>query len=167
MNFSQGCPQEHDNLSPSVAHIASLAQARSPSQLSGVLLRLHRYPAGVPLPGQGEVRHIHCLMGITFPREQLSGTGTAGRDSSDTYSEDGTVTRMAGTAVRHSQVSLADTRAEQSEPGTLPPQLHSDSACLLHSTHKNKSIKQDLLVQNTRTVQHPRPPALPSLCMAP
>lgn len=79
------------------------------SQIPRVLLRLHRYPAGAPLPGQGEVRHIHCLIGITS-LQKAAGTVTAvqgqghGRDSSDTYSKDGTVTRMAGTAVRQNQV---------------------------------------------------------------
>lgn len=34
------------------------------SQLPRVLLR---YPAGAPLPGQGEVTHIRCLLGTTFP----------------------------------------------------------------------------------------------------
>lgn len=74
------------------------------SQLPRVLLRLHRYPAGASLPGQGKVRHIHCLISIIF-LQKAAGTVTVvqgwghGRSSSDTYSKDGTVTRMAGTAV--------------------------------------------------------------------
>lgn len=80
------------------------------------------------------------------------------------YSEDGTVTRMAGTAVQHSQVLLAGTRAEQSEPGTASPQLH--SACLLHSTYKNKRIDETCW-SKTPGLFSSRPPARCSLCTAP
>lgn len=150
--------------------MAGLAQARSLSQLPRVLLTLHRYPAGAPLPGQGEVRHSPCLMGITFPGEQLSGTGTGhGRDSSDTYSEDGTVTRMAGTAVRHSQVPLAGTRAEQSEPGTASPTAPLSLFASLHAQKQEDKARpvgpkhQDCSAPQTSCSSQPLHGALSSL----
>lgn len=56
----------------SVAHIAGLAQARSLLPLSPAAAESAQVPAGAPLPGQGDVRHIHCLICITFPLKAAS-----------------------------------------------------------------------------------------------